>query len=219
MKYLGKILWGIISTAICIAYKTDANADCTFKVTNREKLSTNATLNFATCSAGTICHNLAAAAPTSCAGQWIRIQDAQKLQNDHGSIRVNTLCPKNYYIASCQTATGTTIFLPTNANISNCETRIVCSSCPSSGDTQSESVIIKYGDEYYDSNYMYVCASVDAVSGSNLNGLYMQEVKLICDGYTEIKQNPITNCYQKSQSQYRDVMGSYTLISSCFYER
>lgn len=218
MKYLGKILWGIISTAICIAYKTDANADCTFKVTNREKLSTNATLNFATCSAGTICQALGGAL-TSCSGQWIRIEDLAKLQNNHSSIRVNTLCSRNYYIASCKNSAGTIINLPTANNIADCKTGILCSSCPSSGNTQSESVIIKYGDEYYDSNYMYVCASVDAVSGSNLNGLYMQEVKLTCDGYTEIKQNPITNCYQKSQSQYRDVMGSYTLISSCFYER
>lgn len=215
MKYLGKIFWGIISTVICLAYKTDAHASCTFSVTNREKLSTTTTLTFATCSAATICTNIYNPSG-NCGGLWMRVEDIQDMRENHNNIIVNTLCSQNYYIASCKDSAGTTISLPTQSSIENCRTGIVCSSCPDNGEVQI-SKILQYGSNYYAKNYLYVCGSIDAVSDSNLGGLYMQEVRLTCNNNSSTAMYPKTDCYLVAGKTYSNNMGSFIVLSSCYY--
>lgn len=215
MKLISKLLWGFLSGTICIMYKSDSKAACTYSLTSLQFVGNNTTLNHSLCSAATIC---ASHDPnrTDCGGNWITNLDTEVAE----IIYARQLCSKNYYVYACKNSGGITIYpVDERIAVNYCKKDIVCSSCPSGGLTQSASMMMIHDGGYAANNYYYVCSNIDAITGQKLSGFYMQEILLNCGGYTTSNLNMITKCFQMPGKTYTDPLGSYQFISSCFYTK
>jgi len=195
-----------------MVYKSDVNAGCTYTVTDKASICPENPEKYyhSLCSASKLCSQKYPER-ADCSAFWKSYSDLPKAS----SAKYTDVCANNYYIHSCKTYSGATITNPTSANIGQCADGFVCSACPNGGNTM-------YPSRYYSSGgsdeYVYICSSTDAATGSSLGYVYMQEVHVVCSDASGINSlNPITKCYQPGQSQFSDTSGTYKLFSSCFY--
>ncbi len=221
MKFLGKILWGCVSTLICAFYNLDARGavTCTYSIAEQQDLgaytgATNA-FSFATCSAATIC---ADEFRTDCRGTWGALY--QKLSTNISPSHV-TVCSAGYYISACDKVTTN----PTRSQLYGlCAGGFKCTQCPNDGSNSypgnvnsSERLTFSIDGQsvMYNGDTFSVCGAIDPFTGATTGKLTMYKIKPSCTGAFDDRYS-IDSCFVHGGA---DGIGSYVFINSCVYAR
>ncbi|MBQ8293783.1 MAG: hypothetical protein IJX89_00130 [Alphaproteobacteria bacterium] len=231
MKAINKILWAIVSAAICVVYKFEAKAECKLAVKKSTYLA--ATFNATTCSDANVCGSHG---NSNCVTAWIKENYAHNPGNfvyfmDRYSSEItgnSTICAPGNYVHYCKVANGTAYYVGVDSYFADglC-TYVSCIACPGTNATTLNSVGYNVYDEgrgfFYDSSYsdwIYVCSTNDAVTGAALGGLYMQQVGMSCieEKVYELF-NSINDCFIPAIATLTDETGTYTCVNdSAWYE-
>lgn len=192
MKTIQKILWGFISTAICLLYKTDVNAVAPtyYRTYNNGQIKFQVNTNNATCTPTTT-YNCG----TALVSEDMAIQSA--IQN---GVMLSGKCGLHQYVTGCDCDDGTF----------NCCTssNIHCAACPDGGSTVRSAAI--YVKEAQDLGSR--CCHWDGNPGTSYNMFFQLAQSQI------IIVNPgITNCFKPKATTYKDGAGQYEFTNSCYY--
>lgn len=198
MKTIHKILWGFISTVICILYRTDVNAypygrkatynynglDVKFSVnTNNVRCTPTRTNN---CTAGT---------PYS--KQPLAIQSAIRT----ATILPNQKCRRNQYVTTCGCSDGTLACCTTD--------NITCADCPNGGYTQSSAVVYTTTTQALGS----WCCHWDSDNTQSYTLFMVMDTNQMI-----IINSDITDCFRLPATTYKDdPTGLYEFTNSCYY--
>lgn len=204
MHTISKILWGFLSTFICVIYKIDAYAVeyCTYPVVQSALVGNTIGTTHAQCSAATICDG------GTCGGKW-----TNRITEYDGNETTTTICGQNLYVGKCRKHNGQIATNPLYPTL--CSAGYICSSCPNSGVTGRSARTISWGVRY--GRKIYFCSNTDP-TGRSLGATYMQVIEPDCEYFTERYWANIYNCYLLQNHTYRDTAGSYQFTNSCFYK-
>lgn len=230
MKAINKILWAIVSAAICVVYKFEAKAECKLAVKKSTYLA--ATFNVTTCSGANVCGSYANG---SCEVVWQKENYADYpsvfscLIGKYASQITggSTICTAGNYVHYCKVANGTAYYVGVDSYFaSGLCTYVSCIACPGTNATTLNSVGYNVYDENRgynnDSSYtdwIYVCSTNDAVTGATLGGLYMQQVGMSCveEKVYELF-NSINDCFIPAGTQLEDTGTYYCTDETGTYE-
>ena len=225
MKTITKLLWGIISAAVCVMYKIEANAKCELVVNKKTYVGT--TFYAAACSAMNVCGDTGAG---NCQGGWQTenyLKSPDKftyLINKYASQITGSsqICPSGYYVTNCEVANGTTYYTGVDSFFASGLCAIVnCTECPGGGTT-----LDSVGYNVYDegrgfnlasgySDWQYVCSNYDAISGVALGGVYMQQVGMSCAAEKVYELfNDINDCFLPPPVELAETPGDYTCVDA-----
>ena len=200
MNYISKLLWGFISTMICIVYRSEASIVCTASLL--ESFQTN------TCNKNA-CNNL-----TNCHYTQDFFTVRYPIPDDGTQV-----CAKNKYVESCRNASGQTVTIPGRFD-STCVNGFVCKDCPSGpGGTFTARKSFKHDiSPYTRGTIIYLCSNKDA-NNQQLGSNYQMKYEIInCSIVgTNGSYNTITDCFVRSGIITNDGTGSYTFVNSCYY--
>lgn len=211
MNKLHKILWSIISGAICILYRSECMADwatsgycCTRNVKSYKEHTNNGSwLSF--CS------------EASNGDSWVS-NYSETLANHV----VLHSCPSGTYLSSCITKNGQTIYNITQNEIENClPTKLFCAKCPYNG-TLSSSIIMITGN--ISDKTLYFCTTQnlkttqqDMPTGTNYK-LYTIEIN--CDQCREDTDiTSIGDCYMPKTADNNSSSDPQPIINSIYENR
>lgn len=196
MNKLHKILWSIISGAICILYRSECMADwatsgycCTRNVTGYQEY-TNKTqydswLHF--CSE---------------ASHYSWVSNDREISANH---MVLHYCPSGTYLSSCITKNGQTIYNITQDQIKNClSTKLFCAKCPYDG-TLSSSTIMITGNNSPQTRYFCTTQNLETQEGTPTGTNYkLYTIEINCDQCpTEPQIKTIGDCYMPKTADNR----------------
>lgn len=220
MNKLHKILWSIISGAICILYRSECMADwatsgycCTRNVKSykeyTDKTQYDSWLRF--------CSQAYLDETSSNGYSWVS-NYSETLANHV----VLHSCPSGTYLSSCITKNGQTIYNITQNEIENClSTKLFCAKCPYDG-TLSSSIIMITGEK--SDKTLYFCTTQNlkttqqgTPTGTNYK-LYAIEINCDqCHGETQIPS--IGDCYMPKTAVSGTLSSTVQAINSIYENR
>ncbi len=220
MNKLNKLLWCMFNAVICMVYKDAFGATCSYVITASTRLSNTvaettvdgkqvANINFATCSAATICkydRNGNSKDSNLCGGVWARYENFAELNTaPEFTIASRELCtgPHSGYFVSSGTC-----------GLDSCS--YACTSCPDGGLASKSWIRTIDGHDYFPGK-AYICGQQNPIDGSALNGVYMMEIGISCTDDTMGAFYDQTACYWNKDSFRSDSRGDFQLKANCFY--
>lgn len=192
MKTIQKILWGFISTVICLLYRTDVNA---YSAPTYYKEYNNGIVRFR------INTNNATCKPTTNYNCNTPLNEYQAIGSaiQQGAILPNNKCGRNQYVTGCDCADGTFKCCTVD--------NIQCATCPNGGYTMSSAAIYVTATQQLGSQ----CCHWDGGTTSYNMFFALDDDQII------IVNPSISNCFMPKAETYHDASGQYEFINSCYY--
>lgn len=201
MKTIQKILWGFISTAICLLYRTDVKG-----VTNYPEYTGHL---YATIDGVYV---YAKKTSTRCYAT-----DKPNLRNNTNAMKIinsalnakSVICSGFQYVDTCN---GVPAYL-TTADCKRAD-KIICSHCPKKTGGYGSAL---HQQNAYKVNYREIPASV-ATGCMDVDNTYSYIVNFYVVSQVIIDANSITDCFVPSLTTYKDdPTGVYEFTNSCYY--
>lgn len=201
MKTIQKILWGFISTAICLLYRTDVKGTTNYPELNGYLYDTiNGVYVFAR-KTSTRCY-------TTVKPNLRNNTDVMKIINSALNAK-SVICSGFQYVDTCN---GVPAYL-TTANCKRAD-QIICSRCPQKTGGYGSTL---NPQNAYKVNYRGIPASI-TTGCMDIDNTYSYIVNFYIVSQVIIDANSITDCFVPSLTNYTDdPTGTYEFTNSCYY--